>query len=146
MISGDKKKHHNRGSLLPSPSCLKRASKIVVWKADEVCPTEEIQTQWGKGIKFCEAWTVELVLDSFRLTEKVKEQKVSLSESIDASKISKNISCITAGFKVTDLVAVDPISKKPLCVDGIFSNIQSRKNVFPLLMIQRTSWNYYLMN
>ncbi len=115
-------------------------------KADEVCPTEEIQTQWGKGIKFCEAWTVKLVLDSFLLTEKAKEEKVSLSESIDASKFSKNLSCINAGFKVMDLVAVDPISKKPLCVDGIFSNIQSRNNVFPLLMIQRTSWNYYLVN
>jgi hypothetical protein len=130
-----KGKRYYRGSVLPSPACLKRAAKVVERKADEVCPMEEFETQWGKGIKLCEARTVKLVLDSFGLAEKAKSEKVSLSESIDASKITKNLSCITAGFKVTDIAAVDPVTKKALFVDGLFSNMQSRNNVFPLQMI-----------
>jgi hypothetical protein len=82
---------------------LNRAAKVVEQKADELCLMVEIQPQWGKGIKFCEARTVKLVFDSYGLAEKAKEEKVSLSKSIDASKISKNLSCITAGFIVTDI-------------------------------------------
>ncbi len=139
-----KGKRYYRGSVLPSPTCLKRAAKIVERKADDICPIEEIQTQWGKGLKFCEARTVKLVSDSFDLTEKAKKERVSISESIDASRISSNLSCITAGFKVNDIAAVDPITKSPLCTDGLFSNVQSRNNVFPLklLLAKETKESY----
>jgi hypothetical protein len=37
-----------------------------------------------------------------------------------------------------DIDAVDPISGKPLCTDGVFQNVQSRNQVFPLKMILAT--------
>jgi len=40
-----KRKRHYRGSVLPSPACVKRAAKVVGRKADEICPVEDIQTQ-----------------------------------------------------------------------------------------------------
>jgi hypothetical protein len=75
------------------------------------------------------------VFDSFGLTEKAKRHSVSISESIDASKISSNLSCITAGFKVYDIAAVYPITKIPWCTGGLFSNVQSRNNVSPLKLL-----------
>jgi hypothetical protein len=139
-----KGKRYYRGSVLPSPACLKRVAKVVEREADVICPIQEIQTQWGKGLKFCEARTVKLVFDSFRLTEKAKRDSVSISESIDASKISRNLSCITAGFRVNDIAVVDPITKTPLYTDGLFSNVQSRNNVFPLqlLLAKETKESY----
>jgi hypothetical protein len=130
-----KGKRYYRGSVLPSPACLKRVAKVVETKAQELCPIEEIQTEWGKGLQFCEARTVKLVFDSYGLTEKAKTESVSISESIDASKISSNLSCITAGFKVNDISAVDPLTKVALCSEGMFSNVRSQNNVFPLKLL-----------
>jgi hypothetical protein len=63
---------------------------------------------------------------------------VSISESLDASQLTKNLSVITAGFKMIGMDAVDPIPGKPLCTDGVFENVQSRNQVFPLKMILAT--------
>jgi hypothetical protein len=43
-----------------------------------------------------------------------------------------------------DVDAVDPISKKPLCIDGVYSNIQSRNNVFPkqIIIAKETKESY----
>jgi hypothetical protein len=40
--------------------------------------------------------------------------------------------------------AVDPVSKKPLCMDGVYTNIQSRNNVFPtqILISKETKASY----
>ncbi len=45
-------------------------------------------------------------------------------------------SVITKGvFFLVHVAAVDPITKKPLCANGFFSNIHSRNNVSPLMII-----------
>jgi hypothetical protein len=49
------------------------------------------------------------------VTDDGKQEKVSISESIGASTITKNLSCITSGFKMVDIYAIDPITQKPLC-------------------------------
>jgi hypothetical protein len=41
-------------------------------KADEIVPYKEIQTKWGKGIKFCEARTLRLACNTYGITEKSK--------------------------------------------------------------------------
>jgi hypothetical protein len=46
-----KRKRHYRGSVLPSPACVKRAAKVVGRKADEICPVEDIQTQFIVRLK-----------------------------------------------------------------------------------------------
>jgi hypothetical protein len=49
-----------------------------------------------------------------------------------------------ASFKMGDVNVVDPISEKPLCIDGGYSNIQSRNNVFPLqIMIAKGTKESY---
>jgi hypothetical protein len=133
-----KGKRFYRGGIIPSTACLQRAAKVLEKEADKICPFKEINTKWGKGIQFCEARMLKLVCDSFGVTEKAKQEKVSVSESIDASQLTKNLLVITAGFKMIDVDAVDSISGKPLCTDGVFHNVQSRNQVFPLKMILAT--------
>ncbi len=56
---------------------------------------------------------------------------MAISESIDAAQITKNMFFITAGFKMGDVDVINPLTKKPLCVEGVYTNVQSRNNVFP---------------
>jgi hypothetical protein len=100
--------------------------------------------QWGKSIQFCEARTLLLACDMYGITEKAKRTRVSISESIDASQITKNLHVITAGFKMQDVDAINPIMGKALCVDGIYDNDQSRDDIFPvqLLMAKETKESY----
>jgi hypothetical protein len=80
----------------------------------------------------------------YGITEKAKRTRVSISESIDASQITKNLHVITAGFKMQDVDAINPIMGKALCVDGIYDNDQSRDDIFPvqLLMAKETKESY----
>jgi hypothetical protein len=66
-------------------------------EAYKICPFKEIYTKWGKGIQFCEAQTLKLVCDSFGITEKAEQEKMSVSESIDMSQLTKILLVITAG-------------------------------------------------
>ncbi len=142
METGGKRYAH--GSVLPSTAELKRAEKALELKADEIVPFKEIQTKWGKGIKFCEARTLRLACDTYGITEKAKHSPISISESIDVSQVTKNLHVITAGFKMGNVDAVNLMTGKPLCVDGIYENIQSRDHVFPvqLLMAKETKDSY----
>ncbi len=113
-------------------------------KGEEVVPFQEIQTQWGKSIKFCEARTLCLACDTYGGTEKAKRSSISILEFIDASQITKNLHVITAGFKMGDINVINPITSKPLCIDGVYENFQSRYHVSPiqLLMAKETKESY----
>jgi hypothetical protein len=78
-------KRYFRGSVLPSTAEIKRAAKKLESKADELVPFQEVQTKWGKSIKFCEARTLRLACDMYEISDKAKTTAVSISESIDAS-------------------------------------------------------------
>jgi hypothetical protein len=142
LESGGKRYCH--GSVLPSTAEIKRAAKELENKAQQLVPFKEVQTQWGKSIQFCEARVVRLACDMYGITEKAKRQAISISESIDASQITKNLHVITAGFKMQDIDAINPITGKALCVDGIYNNVQSRDHVFPvqLLIAKETKESY----
>jgi hypothetical protein len=120
-------KCYNRGSVLPSTAEIKRAGKELEMEADELVPFKEVQTKWGKSIQFCEARTLHLACDMYGITEKAKRTGVSISESIDASQITKNLHVITAGFNMQDVDAINPTSGKALCIEGIHDNVQSPK-------------------
>ncbi len=51
---------------------------------------------------------------------------------------------ITAGFKVGDVDAINPITDKALCIDGVYDNVQSRNHFFPvqLLIAKETKESY----
>ncbi len=91
-------KHYFRGSVLPSTAEIKRAAKKLETKADELLPFQEVQTEWEKSIKFCEARTLQLACDMYEISDKAKTAGVSISESIDASQITKNLACYNCRF------------------------------------------------
>jgi hypothetical protein len=56
----------------------------------------------------------------------------------------KNLHVITSGFKVGDVDAINPITGKDLCINGVYDNVQSRDHVFPvqLLIAKETKESY----
>jgi hypothetical protein len=69
---------------------------------------------------------------------------VAISESIDATQNTKNVHFITAGFKMGDIDVMDPLTKKPLCIEGLYTNVQSRNNVFPTqIMVSKETKESY---
>ncbi len=48
------------------------------------------------------------------------------------SKLLIKLSVITAGFKMEDVDVINPLTGKPMCIDGIYKNVQSCDHVFPL--------------
>ncbi len=69
---------------------------------------------------------------------------MAISESIDAAQITKNMYFITPGFKLGDVDVIDPLTKKPLCVEGVYTNVQSRNSVFPaqIMVAKETKESY----
>jgi hypothetical protein len=51
---------------------------------------------------------------------------------------------ITASFKMGDVDAIDPLKKKPLCIEGVYTNVQSQNNVFPtqIMVAKETKESY----
>jgi hypothetical protein len=137
-------KCYYKSSVIPSTADIKRSARLLEKKGEEVVPFQEIQTQWGKSIKFCEARTLRFACDAYGVTEKAKRSSISISKSIDASQIMKNLHVITAGFKMGDVDAINPITRKPLCTDSVYENVQSRDHVFliQLLMAKETKESY----
>jgi hypothetical protein len=137
-------KRYYRGGILPSTAELKRAAKELEVLGNDMVPFTEVPTTFGKSIKFCEARVLRLVCDAYQVTEKAKRRPISISESIDASQITKNLSVITSGFKMGDVDAINPLTRKPLCTEGMYDNVQSRDHVFPtqLLMAKETKDSY----
>ncbi len=98
--------------------------------AEKIVPFRELQTRWGKNIKFYEARTLWLAFNMYGISETANTRSIAISESIDASQVTKNLQVITAGFKMGVIEAINPITGKALCIDGIYENVQSRDHGF----------------
>jgi hypothetical protein len=69
---------------------------------------------------------------------------VAISELIDAAQITKNMHFIIAGFKMGDTAAIDPLTKKPLGIEGVYTNVQSQNSVFPMqIMVSKETKESY---
>jgi hypothetical protein len=71
-----------------------------------------IRSDFGEGLEFDYARTTCLVIDAFGLTDVGKERLINISASIDAAKLTKNITHTSAGLKMTDVQGRDPLKNK----------------------------------
>ena len=122
-----------RGSMIPSKSELKRMASVVEWYANEHCPFRSHQTEAGEAIQFdYTKATILCITDAFHLNEIGKNRSLSLASSIDGASLSKNLSIIAGGIKVTDRGARCPITSRPLLDNPFTMSAQSRNLCIPL--------------
>jgi hypothetical protein len=121
-----------RGSIIPSKSELKRTAGIVEWFAMEHCPFHLQQTMAGESIQFDYTKAMMCVTKAFHLDEIGKQRGVSVASSIVGASLSKNLSIIAGGIKITDCAARCPITGRPLLDNPLTMSAQSRNLCIPL--------------
>ena len=97
---GDRIRIRNR--LLCTPACLKRVAKKLELEGDTICPFSSYMSPFGEAVEFDYSKSVRLIFDAFGLLDVGKDRAINLTASIDAAKLTKNISRTSAGVKMTD--------------------------------------------
>ena len=120
-----------RGSMIPSKSELKRMAGAIEWFGKEHCPFRSQQTTTGESIEFDYGKLMLCVTQAFHLDVIGKDRSLSVASSIDGASISKNLSIIAGGIKVTDRAARCPITSRPLLDNPFTMSAQSRNLCFP---------------
>lgn len=120
-----------RGSMIPSKSELKRTAGAIEWFGMEYCPFRSQQTVSGESIQFDYTKAMLCVSKAFHLDEIGKERGLSVASSIDGASLSKNLSIIAGGIKVTDRSARCPTTNRPLLDNPFTMTAQSRNLCVP---------------
>jgi hypothetical protein len=75
---------------------------------------------------------IQLLLESHGLDEIAKERCVEISPAIDAAPLTKTLSIVTLGIVLSNIATIDPVTKKPICVETIGG--QSTRGVISFLL------------
>ena len=121
-----------RGSMIPSKSEIKRMAGMVEWFARPVCPYTLKLTSMGEAVEFDYGKTMMCILKAFHLDDVGRQRSLSVASSIDGASLSKNLSIIAGGIKVTDRAALCPLTKMPLLDNPMTMKAQSRNLCIPL--------------
>ncbi len=111
-------KKGQKGRLIPMPACLQRVARLLEKEGEQLCPFTTINTDFGEGVEFDYARTTRLVINAFELEQLGKERAINVSASIDAAKLTKNLTHTSAGLKMSDVMGRDPLKNmKSFIVD-----------------------------
>jgi hypothetical protein len=115
-----------RGSMIPSKSEIKRMASKVEWFARPRCPFVLKETTKGEAIEFDYAKAMLCITQAFHLDEVGKLRSLSIASSIDGASLTKNLSFIAGGIKITDRGARCPLTKQALLDNPTTMKAQSR--------------------
>ena len=121
-----------RGSMIPSKSEIKRMAGMVEWFARSRCPFVLRQTSKGEPVEFNYAKSMLCITQAFHLEKVGKLRSLSVASSIDCASLSKNLSMIAGGIKITGRGARCPLTKKQLLDNPTTMKAQSRNSCIPL--------------
>ncbi|KAL7565409.1 hypothetical protein ACA910_003599 [Epithemia clementina (nom. ined.)] len=108
-------KRYDRNSCLPSSGDIQKAQLIVDQYAKKKVTMHHGQLEGGttrdEFIKFDSNELLTVMVEAFGLKDVAKNHAVRINLSIDGAEISKRISHVTFGFKISDVAAKCPIPK-----------------------------------
>jgi hypothetical protein len=112
--------------------CLQWITRTLEKEGEHLCPFQMIPSDFGEGLEFDYARTTHLVIDEFGLTDVGKERPINISASIDAAKLTKNITRTSAGLKMTAVQGRDPLKNKRSFIadNNSLCDLQSRNTTF----------------
>ncbi len=126
-----------KGRLIPTPACLQRVARLLEKEGEQLCPFTTINTDFGEGVEFDYARTTRLVINAFGLEQLGRERAINVSASIDAAKLTKNLTHTSAGLKMSDVMGRDPLKNmKSFIVDEhSLIDLQSRNTIFLMKIV-----------
>ena len=121
-----------RGSMIPSKSEIKRMAGKIEWFGASKCPFVLKATPKGEAVEFDYGKAMLCITQAFHLDEIGKVRPLSVASSIDGASLTKNLSIIAGGIKVTDRGARCPLTQQPLLDNPTTMKAQSRNVCLPL--------------
>jgi hypothetical protein len=115
-----------RGSMIPSKSEIKRMASKVEWFTRPRCPFVLKETTKGESVEFEYAKAMLCITQAFHLDEVGKLRSLSIASSIDGVSLTKNLSIVAGGIKITDRRARCPLTKQALLDNPTTMKAQSR--------------------
>ena len=102
------------GSMIPSKSEIKRMAGKIEWFGASKCPFVLKATPKGEAVEFDYGKAMLCITQAFHLDEIGKVRPLSVASSIDGASLTKNLSIIVGGIKVTDRGARCPLTQQTL--------------------------------
>ena len=130
----------NTNGIFPSSSVVQTCAKALNDHAQQIISFKHGTNNYGEYIKFDPTEKLLcMLLDGFHLTNlAVLDGGVEIAIRLDGTKLSWNLSHVTAGIKIVDKRACDPITGAPLFVasDGSTNqSVQSREFCFSIKIL-----------
>ena len=123
---------YGRGGYLCSTNKIKDIQKIVHEKMSKNCPYVMIDEDGIDGIKFLYIKYLNYILKLFKLNRiACVEGNIKIAITLDGADLSRNIQHVTAGIKIVDPRAVNPVTGIPIGLEGV----QSREFCFPMKIL-----------
>jgi hypothetical protein len=88
-----------------------------------------LNTDFGEGIEFDYAKITRQVINALGLEALENQRSINISPSIDAAKLTKNLTHTSAGLKMSVVIGHDPL-KKIIVDDNSLRDLQSRNTIF----------------
>ena len=137
---------YERGGLCERTAVQRSARKLEKHGDDNILKLTPIDTPFGPGFKIDLEQAVRLILRAYDLEQHATTGPVSLATTMDGGTLFGTSTHVTAGIKIIDLRAKEPITGAPLFLNtgsslrtnlpiGSGTKIQSRDVCFPLLSI-----------
>jgi hypothetical protein len=87
---------------------LENSCQKLELEGDTICPFSSYMSPFGEAVEFDSSKSVCLIIDAFGVLDVGKDRAINLTASIDAAKLTKNISHTSAGVKMTDPGGLGP--------------------------------------
>jgi hypothetical protein len=134
LRSVEQLQHYERGCL-PSRSSVQRCADELHKLGQKLVPVTKQLCAVGELFAFNYGKMLRFILKTFSLYEIAQRDAVHICITLDGAELTKDLSHLTFGVKVTDSRAIDPRDGSPLSYneDGVFGNIfqvQSRNYCF----------------
>jgi len=65
----------------------------------------------------------------------INKQQVQLAATVDGGDLSWNVTQVSAGLKIVDPQAIEPVSGRPLFGNTGYDKVQSKFHCYPLYVI-----------
>jgi len=123
-------KKYSHSTLLPSSSSIQRVFQIVEGIGATRVPFELKWLPEGEAIIFDYRKVFVELVQAYGLDNIARERSIAIGQSVDGADLSRHLSHVTAGYKIRDMSAIDPLTRQPVFA-GSHSTAQSRNHCFP---------------
>jgi hypothetical protein len=140
-----KNKRFDHSPVLPSDSAIQKVQMVVQqFGMDKIGMRQGMTARGGEFVEFDVERLLVEVFRSAQLTKVAKTRHIRIAVSIDGAQLTKGLTHVTMGFKINDIAAVCPFTKRAVFMNHDEQILQSRNLAIPVkIVLERETKNIY---